>query len=191
LRETRRRAGTRAADAAAAPRDGLLRRPDMDGQARSVVAAQRRCGPRSPSITRAHQEREAPLRHHIKTRLISVRPDAPLATWSGHGEALDAYCRGLFLSAANMLGARSEAPWYTLGRALQGQQPGGALGHALDADQTAQVLRLAAEKIVELGGGRIRSTVLELQAHEATPWTRSPARSDKPTAARARRATSR
>jgi hypothetical protein len=86
----------------------------MDGQARSVVAAQRRCGPRSPSITRAHQEREAPLRHHIKTRLISVRPDAPLATWSGHGEALDAYCRGLFLSAANMLGARSEAPWYTL-----------------------------------------------------------------------------
>jgi hypothetical protein len=78
-------------------------------------------------------------------------------------EALDAYRRGLYLSSANMLGAVSEGAWYAAGERLRGRVE--ELDRALDADDTAKVIRLTSEELAK--GTRLRATAAELHSHAA------------------------
>jgi hypothetical protein len=79
-------------------------------------------------------------------------------------EALDSFRRGLYLSSANMLGAASEAAWYTVAEAIPTVSK--QLTDALEAESTAKVVRLTAEHLIS-HGGRVRTVVLALQTHEA------------------------
>lgn len=77
-------------------------------------------------------------------------------------EALGAHRRGLYLSAANMLGAASEAVWYRLGELLR--EGDDDLGTALDQERTAQVIRLVSGRLETRARGR-RTTITELRVH--------------------------
>jgi hypothetical protein len=80
-------------------------------------------------------------------------------------EALRAHRRGLHLAAVNMLGAASEAAWYSLGERLRDRST--QLGRALDEDtRTAAVIRLVHDLLVQLKpGGVSRETLEELRSH--------------------------
>jgi len=80
-------------------------------------------------------------------------------------EALRAHRRGLHLAAVNMLGAASEAAWYSLGEQLRDRST--QLARALDEDtRTAAVIRLVHELLVQLKpGGVSRETLEELRSH--------------------------
>jgi hypothetical protein len=81
-------------------------------------------------------------------------------------EAFRANRRGLHLAAVNMLGAASEAAWYSLGERLRGQST--ALAKALDEDRTVTVFRLVQEVAVQLRLGRsTRENMDELRSHAA------------------------
>lgn len=80
-------------------------------------------------------------------------------------EAFRAHRRGLHLAALNMLGAASEAAWYTLGERLRGQSL--PLAKALDADtRTATVISAVHDLLgpMKLPGGS-RVNLDELRAH--------------------------
>jgi hypothetical protein len=79
-------------------------------------------------------------------------------------EALCAHRRGLHLAALNMLGAASEAAWYSLGEQLRDWSA--QLAKALDEDtRTAAVIRLVHEVLVQLKPGRVsRETLEELRS---------------------------
>lgn len=79
-------------------------------------------------------------------------------------EALRAFERGLYLSAANMLAAASEAAWYALARAAR---DGGdaRLEKPLDEDNTVKVIALVAERLKSVP--RSRSAVDELVTQAA------------------------
>jgi hypothetical protein len=81
-------------------------------------------------------------------------------------EAFHAHRRGLHLAAVNMLGAASEAAWYSLGERLRHHSS--ALARALDEDRTVTVFRLVQEVAVQLRLGRsTRETMDELRSHAA------------------------
>src|SRR5690348_16538342 len=71
--------------------------------------------------------------------------------------------RGLYLSAVNLLGAVSEAAWYSIGEAIRDRNA--ELAQALDENRTAQVQRLVATQLESVR--RQRTTVTELRAHAA------------------------
>lgn len=77
-------------------------------------------------------------------------------------EALTAARRGLYLSSVNLLGAVSEAAWYSVGEALRGRDT--QLAADLDADRTAQVQRVVANLLGQVGS---QTTANELRAHAA------------------------
>jgi hypothetical protein len=60
-------------------------------------------------------------------------------------ECLVAYRRGLYLAAANLLGAAVEGAWYTLAEQLRDRVP--RLQNALNLNETAKVQRLVAERL--------------------------------------------
>ncbi|MGI5127474.1 hypothetical protein ACQEVB_11750 [Pseudonocardia sp. CA-107938] len=80
------------------------------------------------------------------------------------GEALDAYRRGLYLSSVNMLGATSEAAWYTIAAAVA--QPPAKLAAAIAGDVTAQVIKLTLDHLHTLPGKK-PIVLHELGAHAA------------------------
>jgi hypothetical protein len=77
-------------------------------------------------------------------------------------EALDALRRGLYLAAANMAGAASEAAWYSVGEQLRSHDA--ALGKALDEDGTARVITRSIEVLRRL---KAAQNIDELHAHAA------------------------
>lgn len=77
-------------------------------------------------------------------------------------EAVAAFSRGLYLAAAGMIGAASEAAWYSLGEAISDEQ---RLTKPLEEDNTVQVIQLVAERLRQ--APRSKATVTELQAHAA------------------------
>jgi hypothetical protein len=77
-------------------------------------------------------------------------------------EALDALRRGLYLAAANMAGAASEAAWYSVGEQLRSHDT--ALGKALDEDGTARVITRSIEVLRRL---KAAQNIDELHAHAA------------------------
>ena len=78
-------------------------------------------------------------------------------------EAIAAHRHGLYLTAANMLGAASEAAWYTLGEMLRSDDED--LAKSLESDSTAQVIRLAANRLEQRSPRRDRTTISELRVH--------------------------
>lgn len=80
-------------------------------------------------------------------------------------EAITAFRRNLYLSAANMLGAASEAAWYTLADTLVTLVNHNALRKAVDGDRTSEVVRLSVEMLRERKANI--GALTELQAHEA------------------------
>lgn len=76
-------------------------------------------------------------------------------------EALEAYRRGMYLSCVNLIGAVSEAAWYSAGEQLRDQDS--ALVKALDGDRTEQVLARVAE--VLRASSKSRYGIEELHAH--------------------------
>jgi hypothetical protein len=76
-------------------------------------------------------------------------------------EALGCARRGLYLSAANLLGAVSEAAWYRVGEAFRGRDD--ELESALDGNRFAQVLRLVDPHLRQV---RANGTAInEVRAH--------------------------
>lgn len=113
-------------------------------------------------LSRAHAAEEAPIltaEGYLMGlgRLLDIRARRCLE------EALVAARRGLYLSAVNLLGAVSEAAWYSIGEALREEDA--QLAQALDDNRTAQVQRLAAALLERVP--RQRTTVSELRAHAA------------------------
>lgn len=78
-------------------------------------------------------------------------------------EALAAYRNGLYLSAANMLGAASEGAWYAAGERLRHLET--SLAKALNDNNTTKVVKVVADKLRNIG--TIRSSVRELEAQAA------------------------
>jgi hypothetical protein len=78
-------------------------------------------------------------------------------------EALDAFRRGLYLAAANMAGAASEAAWYSVATHLQDSEP--SIAKALAGEDTVRLIQRVAERLQS--APRQRSTVTELLAHAA------------------------
>lgn len=78
-------------------------------------------------------------------------------------EALAASRRGLFLSALNLIGAVSEAAWYSVGEALLPTHEG--LAEPLAENRTALVQHLVADILATVK--RQRLSVTELSAHAA------------------------
>ncbi len=80
-------------------------------------------------------------------------------------EALRAHRRGLHLAAVNMLGAASEAAWYSLGERLRDRSK--QLAKVLDEDtRTAAVIRLVHDLLIQLKpGGVSREALDELRSH--------------------------
>ena len=78
-------------------------------------------------------------------------------------EALASYRNGLYLSAANLLGAVSEGAWYAAGEQLRHMSDG--LAKALDGDRTTQVISRLCEMMRRVG--RLRADANELEAHAA------------------------
>ena len=79
-------------------------------------------------------------------------------------EALRAHRRGLHLAALNMLGAASEAAWYSLGDLLRDRSP--SLAKALEEDRTASVIRQVHELLVQQRlRGAPRESLDELRSH--------------------------
>lgn len=76
-------------------------------------------------------------------------------------EALAASRRGLYLSALNLIGAVSEAAWYSIGEALLPANE--ALGEPLAENRTALVQHLIAETLGKVK--RQRLAVTELRTH--------------------------
>jgi len=76
-------------------------------------------------------------------------------------EALQAYRRGLYLSALNMIGAVSEGAWYAAAERLRGRSS--ELDRAIDDDQTATTIRLTADLLAT--GKRLRTVAAELHSH--------------------------
>lgn len=81
-------------------------------------------------------------------------------------EAFRAHRRGLHLAAVNMLGAASEAAWYSLGERLRDRST--QLANALDDDRTAAVIARVHDQLVQLKpGGVTRDALEELRSHAA------------------------
>jgi hypothetical protein len=81
-------------------------------------------------------------------------------------EAFRAHRRGLHLAAVNMLGAASEAAWYSLGERLRSHST--ALARALDEDRTVTVFRQVQDVVIQLRVGRsTRENMDELRSHAA------------------------
>lgn len=75
-------------------------------------------------------------------------------------EALAAHRHGMYLAAANLLGAVSEGAWYSAGEQLRGRDP--QLDRALDNDRTAKVVARVCELIRR--DCRPKAIAYELQA---------------------------
>jgi hypothetical protein len=82
-------------------------------------------------------------------------------------EGLRAHRRGLHLAAVNMLGAASEAAWYSVGERCREQDT--RLAKALDEEKTAQVISLTADLLgrVRIDGHSIRDTLDDLRSQAA------------------------
>ena len=76
-------------------------------------------------------------------------------------QALQAYRRGLYLSALNMIGAVSEGAWYAAAERLRGRSP--QLDRAIDDNQTAYMIRLTADLLATRKG--LRTDAAELHSH--------------------------
>lgn len=79
-------------------------------------------------------------------------------------EAIAAHRHGLYLTAANMLGAASEAAWFAVGELLRDRDA--KLARELDDDGTVHVIRLAADQLEQMTK-RQRSTIADLRVHAA------------------------
>jgi len=78
-------------------------------------------------------------------------------------EAVLAFRRGLYLAAANLAAAASEAAWYGLGElVVKAGGTGTALRNALDNDNTAKVIQLVTQHLQATAG--LKTTMTELQA---------------------------
>lgn len=80
-------------------------------------------------------------------------------------ESRRALQRGLYVAASSLLAAASEAAWFNLGRAIA--QPGLKLARLVEeGEQAAEVLRLTADRLLELHAPRVRVTELVSQGHQ-------------------------
>jgi hypothetical protein len=78
-------------------------------------------------------------------------------------EAVRAFRRGLYLAAANLAAAASEAAWYGLGQlVVQADGTRTALRNALDNDNTAKVIQLVTQHLQSTAG--LKTIMSELQA---------------------------
>lgn len=92
------------------------------------------------------------------TELVTLLGQRGSRCWE---EALAAHRRGLYLAAANMVGAASEAAWYTLGELLRDSDT--AIAKAVDDDATARVIARVADRLKL--APRQASVIPELHAH--------------------------
>lgn len=80
-------------------------------------------------------------------------------------EAVRAFRRGLYLAAANLAAASSEAAWYGLGElVVQAGGTGTALRNALDNDNTAKVIQLVTQHLQATASLKTIMTELQAQA---------------------------